>query len=314
MKRWILNILIVIFAGVFLVSAGVLGKYIWDSAAQRRKEQEMALLVDRPQTRPTPPPETVPPETTVPSASGETAPSTEPTEPVETEPPYEYEEVVTESGETVRILKDYAELFRLNNDLVGWIQIPDTKIDYPVMQTPDSEDYYLHRDIYGDYSRHGTIYVRESCDVFAPSDNVTIYGHNMKDGSMFGGLMKYKTKGADFYHHHAYIDLNTLYENARYVIFAICEVDIRSTQPDYLPFWQDVRFESAERFSSYVERARSLSQLRCSVDVQPGDRLLTLSTCITSDQNKRLLIMARKLRPDEDEFQLNISVLSASDR
>ena len=291
MKRWILNILIVIFAGVFLVSAGVLGKYIWDSAAQRRKEQEMAQLVDRPQTRPTPPPETVPPETTVPSASGETAPSTEPTEPVETEPPYEYEEVVTESGETVRILKDYAELFRLNNDLVGWIQIPDTKIDYPVMQTPDSEDYYLHRDIYGDYSRHGTIYVRESCDVFAPSDNVTIYGHRMKDGSMFFGLTEYIKE--EYYKEHKYIYFDTLQEYHTYEIMSVF-----ITSASLGKGFRYHAFETAlspEDFYDFVDTCLELSLYDTGVTAELGDKFITLSTCDYSVTTGRLVVVAKRI-------------------
>ena len=98
------------------------------------------------------------------------------------------------------------------------------------------------------------------------------------------------------------------------MIFAVAEVDLRSGMPDYLPFWQHVRFGTIESFMQYVERAKLLSHYRCNVDVQPGDRLLTLSTCTGTDDNKRLIIMARKLRPNENELELNMSIYSTSDR
>ena len=125
---------------------------------------------------------------------------------------------------------------------------------------------------------------------------------------------KYKVKGAEFYREHAYIDFNTLYENGRYVIFAVAEVDIRAGQPHYLPFWHYSRFDSVEAFNSYVETARACSLYHCTVDVQPGDRLLTLSTCTGTDDNLRLVVMARKVREGENQLDLNMEVMSTYDR
>lgn len=291
MKRWMLNALIVIFAGVFLVSAGVLGKYYWDSFAQRQKEQQVSQLVDRPQTRPTLPPETKPTETTVPSASGETTAPTEPEDPKYGEPVYEYEEVVTEDGATIQLLRDYAELFRLNNDLVGWIQIPNTQINYPVMQTPDSEDYYLHRDIYGEYSRHGTIYVRESCDVFKPSDNVTIYGHRMKDGSMFFGLTEYINES--YFLENRYIYFDTLLEYHTYEIMAVF-----ITSASLGKGFRYHAFETALSpgdFDDFVNTCKELSLYETGVTAEYGDKFITLSTCDYSVTNGRLVVVAKRI-------------------
>lgn len=291
MKHWMLNVLIVFFAGVFLVSAGVLGKYLWDSMAQRQKEQQLSQMVDRPQTRPTLPPETKPAESTAPAQPGETTVPTEPTAPEYGEPVYEYEEVVTEDGKTVQLLRDYAELFRLNNDLVGWIQIPDTKINYPVMQTPDSEDYYLHRDVYGDYSRHGTIYVRESCDVFAPSDNVTIYGHRMKDGSMFFGLTEYMDE--EYYREHKYIYFDTLLEYHTYEIMSVF-----ITSASLGKGFRYHAFETAlspEDFYDFVDTCKELSLYDTGVTAELGDKFITLSTCDYSVTNGRLVVVAKRI-------------------
>jgi len=288
MKRWMLNVLIVFFAGVFLVSAGVLGKYVWDSQAQKQKEEQVSSLVDRPATRPTLPPQTKPTETTAPA--GTEAP-TETTVPEETAPVYDYVDVETQDGRTVQVLRDYAELFRANNDVVGWIQIPNTQIDYPVLQKPDSTDYYLKRDFYGEYSRHGCIYVRESCDVFLPTDNVTIYGHRMKDGSMFFGLTEYINE--EYYHDNKYIYFDTLEAYHTYEIISV----FLTTASVGKGFRYHV-FENAqtpEEFDSFVNTCKELALYDTGVTAQYGDKLITLSTCDYTMTNGRLVVVAKRI-------------------
>ena len=85
-------------------------------------------------------------------------------------------------------LQQYAEIYTLNPDLVGWIQIEGTGINYPVMQSIEEPDYYLHRDFYGDYSRSGVPYLEEECDLALPSDNLLVYGHYLRNGTMFTDL------------------------------------------------------------------------------------------------------------------------------
>lgn len=290
MKRWMLNVLTVFFACVFLVSAVVLGKYLWDSYSQKQREEQLAQMVDRPQTRPTRPIQTEPPGTE-PTEPEEHVPVTEPTEPPETEPAFEYEQVVTETGETVEVLRDYAEVFRVNQDLVGWIQIPGTKIDYPVMQTPDSVDYYLKRDFNGQYSRHGCIYVRESCDVFAPSDNVTIYGHRMKDGSMFFGLTEYINEA--YFRENRYIYFDTLREYHTYEILSVF-ITTASTGQGF----RYHAFENAQtpgEFADFVDTCKELALYETGVSAEYGDKLITLSTCDYSVTNGRLVVVAKRI-------------------
>ena len=88
-------------------------------------------------------------------------------------------------SEDKTILPELTELYQQNNDLVGWICVEDTNINYPVMQTVDSPNYYLKRGFDKEYSSYGCPYVQEDCDVLKPSDNLVIYGHHMNDGSMF---------------------------------------------------------------------------------------------------------------------------------
>ena len=84
-------------------------------------------------------------------------------------------------------LSDYQALYLQNNDMVGWIKIEDTKINYPVMQSKDNPNFYLKHGFDKSYTDYGCPYVQENCDVDIPSDNLIIYGHNMKDSSMFWG-------------------------------------------------------------------------------------------------------------------------------
>ena len=88
-------------------------------------------------------------------------------------------------SEDKTILPELTELYRQNDDLVGWICVEDTNINYPVMQTVDNPNYYLKRGFDKEYSSYGCPYVQEDCDVLKPSDNLVIYGHHMNDGSMF---------------------------------------------------------------------------------------------------------------------------------
>ncbi|MCM1234349.1 MAG: class B sortase, partial [Ruminococcus flavefaciens] len=127
------------------------------------------------------------------------------------------EEADRENGQAENnpvMLAGYAGLYEENKDLAGWISIEGMKIDYPVMQTED-DTYYLHHDFYGEDSKYGCLYVKEQADLDAGT-NFIIYGHNMKDGSMFGDLELYLKE--NFYKEHPVISFDTLYEERTYDI------------------------------------------------------------------------------------------------
>ena len=211
----------------------------------------------------------------------------------------------------LKVSKVFDQLQAKNRDIVAWIKL-EGELEEPVVQRDNV--YYLTHNALRQKSITGALFLDESCDLIHVPTQMVVHGHNMKEGAMFGCLKKYKVKGAAYYKEHAYIDFNTLYENGRYVIFAVAEVDIRSGHPYYLPFWRYSRFTDEKQFTDYVASARACSMYRCKVDVQPGDRLLTLSTCTGTDDNTRLVIMARKIRPDENLLDLNMAVLSTVDK
>ena len=212
---------------------------------------------------------------------------------------------------TLRVSSVFYELQRQNPDIVGWIKI-DGVLEEAVVQRDN--DYYLTHNALRQKSLTGALFLDERCDLKSVPTQMLIHGHNMKEGAMFGSLKKYKVKDASFYRDHPFVEFNTIYENSTYVIFAVAEVDLRWNKPNYLPFWEDVRFDTVEEFEAYVKKARDLSQYRCNVEVVPGDRLLTLSTCTGSDDNERLVVMARRMREGEDRLQLNMSIMTTTDR
>lgn len=110
---------------------------------------------------------------------------------------------------TLTVLDEYKSLYNQNKNLIGWLEIADTNIDYPVMQTADNE-YYLDHNINQEEDKNGTLFLDSACDVVKPSTNFIIYGHNMRSGNMFGNLDKYKSES--YYKDHPMIRFDTIYE------------------------------------------------------------------------------------------------------
>ncbi len=107
-----------------------------------------------------------------------------------------------------------------HSDFAGWITIDGTKIDYPVMLTPNDGDYYLKRNVNGEDDINGTLFMDPRTDLVQRSTNIIIYGHNMKSGAMFGSLKKYLDE--DYWREHAQIRFDTIYEKGTYEVFAVC--------------------------------------------------------------------------------------------
>lgn len=187
----------------------------------------------------------------------------------------------------------YADLYQQNPDMVGWITVPDTKINYPVVQTPDEPNYYLHRDFDGENAACGCPYVQENCDVNKPSDNLIIYGHNMKNGTMFGELDKFKNK--DFWSEHKTLSFNTLIENRTYEIVSVFKTLADSEKPDAFPYYRFVEAENEAVFDTFIAESKKLALYDTGVDAVYGDKLLTLSTCEYSQANGRLVLVAKQV-------------------
>ena len=186
----------------------------------------------------------------------------------------------------------YQNLYWENTDMVGWILIEDTNIDYPVMQTPADPNYYLKHDFERNYTDYGCPFMQADCDALCPSDNLIIYGHNMKDGSMFADLAKYRSK--DFWQTHKTVWFDTELGSSAYEIFAVIHTTVQADAADALPFYWFVDAAAPEDFADYVSACKARALYDTGISAQYGDKLLTLSTCDNITDNGRLLVIAKQ--------------------
>ena len=188
-------------------------------------------------------------------------------------------------------LEKYQTLFRMNNDMYGWISIDGTNINYPVMYTPDRKDYYLKKNFEKEYSAYGVPYIAEHCDPYEPSDNIIIYGHHMKNGSMFSDLIKYESE--EFYHSQKTLNFDSMTEMAKYEIIAVFKTTVYDDTGFKYYLFTDA--ETKEEFDSYIDKCKVLSLYEIEASAEYGDQLLTLSTCEYSRTNGRMVVVAKKV-------------------
>ena len=191
-------------------------------------------------------------------------------------------------AEEKNLLPELAGLYQQNNDLVGWISVADTNINYPVMQSVKSPDFYLNHSFDKEYSDYGCPYVQENCNVQNPSDNVIIYGHHMKNGSMFADLKKFKNQ--NFWQEHKTLTFNTLTDKYEYEIVAVFKTVVYTDSADSFKYYQFVNAEIPEKFSAYIDKCKELSLYDTGVSAEYGDKLITLSTCEYFHTNGRLAV------------------------
>lgn len=209
---------------------------------------------------------------------------------VENAPDEEEKQTDEPVSEGEDILAKYRELYLKNEDMVGWISIAGTTINYPVMQTKNNPNFYLKRNFEKEYSDLGVPYIQENCDI-ATSDNLIIYGHHITGGRMFGALEDYKFQS--FYEEHKTIQFDTLTEQAEYEIIAVFKTVAYSAQ-GYC-YYDFVDAENEEEFDAFVGKCKELALYDTGVTAEYGDRLITLSTCEYSAQNGRLAVVAKKI-------------------
>lgn len=202
-------------------------------------------------------------------------------------------EVDLKEGEPVAldILSEYQTLYEKNKELIGWLTIEGTKIDYPVLQAKDNE-YYLKRDFYGEEDRHGSLFLDTNSDILLPTTNFIIYGHNMKDGTMFSALRNYKKES--FYQQHNIITFNTIYEKAQYEIVSVFLSQVYLQNQEVFKYYQFIHASSKKEFNEFYNNIKELSLYDTGVDVQYGDTFITLSTCDYTTKDGRLVVVAKK--------------------
>ena len=196
-----------------------------------------------------------------------------------------------DSGEPV-VNPKFDSLLRQYKSFIGWLTIPGTKVDYPVVQTPEDEEYYLRRNINGEDDKAGTLFADTDSDIKRPSTNIIIYGHNMHAGTMFHDILKYADE--DFYKEHKYIIFDSIYRKGRFEVIAAFYTKIGLEDSDDFKYYRFFDAATASEFDDYVNNCKKLTSYE-TADASFGDELLTLSTCSYHTDNGRYVVVAKKI-------------------
>jgi sortase B len=260
-KNLIYNILIIFFAVVAVVCAAYIGIYCYSNYKSENRYEDLRQTI------------------------------------------VEDSEALDDSGNPIyvdiddlRLMKKYMNLYNQNNDFIGWLTIPDTNIDYPVMYTPDDEEYYLHRDFDGNYSAAGALFVDGSATPIGDniSDNTIIYGHHMKYGSMFHDLLKYEDE--EFYQNHKYITFDTIEELGTYEVIGAFRTQIYDEDDtEHYHYYEFFNAADEEEFDDYIEFVKNNTPYTTDSTAAYGDKLITLSTCAYHTTNGRYVVVAKKI-------------------
>ena len=190
------------------------------------------------------------------------------------------------------VLDDYKTLYTLNQNLIGWVKIDDTYIDYPVLQTTNNE-YYLDHNFDQEQDKNGSIFLDKDCMVLPRSTNLIIYGHHMRSGRMFGQLNKYSSQS--FYEDHKYIQFDTIYEKGTYEVMYVFRSKIYEESEIVFKYYQFIDAASELEFNSYMREMAAMSLYDTGVTAEYGDELLTLSTCDYYTDDGRFVVVAKRI-------------------
>ena len=263
MKKTLFTVTVLLLVAAFGISAFMVGNYLLDGKKQADRMDELSQVVSEAQT-----------ETTT---EATTEGTTEATQPKETTAP--------------GMLPGYKDIYEQNNDTVGWIKMEGTKINYPVLQTPDDPNYYLYRDFDKKESKRGSIYAWGEADINKPSDNITLFGHHMADGSMFAALNQYTSK--DAWDKNNLIFFDTLTEYHTYKIFAVFKTS--ANVGEGFSYHKFVDAANEQEFNEFVSTCKKLSFYDTGITPVYGDKLICLSTCEYTLDNGRLVVAAVRI-------------------
>ena len=267
----------------------------WIGARNTSKELQ-TVYYDTPTDEPaltteTPSPTPAPKETAVPTASPVPTPSPAP----------RLEAMTYTRNPKLTISSRFKSLRRESKYIMGWLNMGKL-VDEPVMQQDDT--FYLTHDAKGKENVNGAVFLDASIGIKTRPYTYILYGHNMKTGAMFGSLRNYENR--NFYHTDPFITFDTMYEDGRYVIFAVGSISTEEYGRHYVDF-HDLKSADREKRQSAIDALISASVFTCPIDVQVDDQILLLVTCTEKDQDRRV-VAARRVRDGEDEATLKKTV------
>ncbi len=192
----------------------------------------------------------------------------------------------------------YADLYAKNPDFAGWLKVPGAGVDMAVVKSKDNKE-YLSRDFHNNYTRNGTLFVDCRNEMLNLDNNTVIYGHNINSGILFGHLKKYRS--LDTFKNYPIIEYNTLFADHKWKICSVMITNSKLADDNGYVFEYYNTEISETQVKRFGEEVKQRSLYETGVDVLPGDKLLTLSTCIYDFEDARLVIVARMVREGESE-------------
>ena len=187
---------------------------------------------------------------------------------------------------------DLKSLQEQNPDIIGWLQIKDTKINYPVMQTKDVPEFYLRRNFKKEQSVAGTPFMDATSDINKPTLNWTIYGHNIKRGIMFHDLLKFESE--EFYQTHKTFTFDTINGTGTYEVVAAYYTQIYTTDYTGFKYYHYNGITSSDKLKEFIAESKALSLYDTGVTVE-NEQVLTLSTCAYHVEEGRFVVVAKKI-------------------
>lgn len=202
------------------------------------------------------------------------------------------EEEITEK--TTKRMLQLKELQKENSDIVGWLEIEKTGINYPVLQT-DNNDYYLTHTYKKENSKNGSIFLDKDYNFSIPSSNLLIYGHNNKNGKMFEELLNYENE--EYYRKHPNIRFTTEKWDSTFEIIAVFKSRVYyKDETNVFRYYYFINAENEEEYNYYIEQCKKASLYNIDTSAKCGNQLLTLSTCDYSTANGRFVVVAREIK------------------
>ena len=199
-------------------------------------------------------------------------------------------QIEEQSEESINKVK---ELQEINADVKGWIQIKDTNINYPVLQTTDN-DYYLTHNYKKQKNKYGSIYLKNEVNIDDNNSNLILYGHNMKDDKMFNNLLKYEDQ--NYYEEHKEITLVTQKEERKYQIIAAFKSRVfYQDEKNVFRYYNYTNFQTKEMFDEYIDNINRIKLYDTGVTANYQEQLLTMITCEYSQENGRMVVVAKRV-------------------
>jgi len=282
---WHRLILLILCIGVMLYAGSQLVIYAIGSVNTYLTNLRLqAMYVSRtPEPTQAPTPEPTPTPTPQAKAAVITTPTPLPTHTPQPEMRKDFQVLKNTTREEMR------ELWDINHDVVGWLNIPGV-VDLPVVYRDN--DYYIKRDFYKNRSNGGALFLDVHHPLKPENQYLVIHGHNMKDGSMFGLLAHYNDRSYAMKHPTVY--WSTLYREEVYKVYAVLVVPTNPSDPHFVPYLGTPRFSSVAHFESFIGQVRKNAKYLTGEKVTYNDALLTLSTCLDDD---RIVVLCKRVTP-----------------